>query len=58
MRELRQHGSCYRLCADHPDFGPFPAQPGKELGILGVAIAMVRTLYLVAGYRPPNGPRS
>jgi len=55
LRELRQHGSRYWLCAYHPDFGPLRLRPGQELRILGVVIAMVRALYPVAGYRPPTG---
>ena len=55
LRELRQHGSRYWLCAYHPDFGPLRPRPGQALRILGVVIAMVRALYPVAGYRPPNG---
>ena len=43
------------LCAYHPDFGPLRPRPGQALRILGVAIAMVRALYPVAGYRPPTG---
>ena len=45
LRELRQHGSRYWLCAYHPDFGPLRPRPGQELRILGVVIAMVRALY-------------
>ena len=44
LRELRQHGSRYWLCAYHPDFGPLRPRPGQELRILGVVIAMVRAL--------------
>ena len=52
LRELRQHGSRYWLCAYHPDFGPLRPRPGQELRILGVAIAMVRVLAHSRGYRP------
>ena len=45
LRELRQHGARYWLCAYHPDFGPLRPRPGQELRILGVVIAMVRALY-------------
>ena len=45
LRELRQHGSRYWLCAYHPDYGPIRPRPGQELRILGVVIAMVRALY-------------
>ncbi len=45
LRELRQHGSRYWLCAYHPDFGPLRPRPGQALRILGVVIALVRALY-------------
>ena len=58
LRELRQHGSRYWLCAYHPDFGPLRPRPGQELSILGVVIALVRALYPVAVYRAPTGAGS